>query len=153
MRRRPVTIELGHWPYAERPRVLIEHPDPDDALELATAIRRAGCAVGLCRGPDAAADPATRCPLHRLEPCVAVAGADVVVTALDLDAADGFEVITGLRRRYPRKPLVVLATVAQTLELGELLEGCTVLPVDADPGRLVEAVLDVLPSPAQTTTP
>lgn len=146
MRKRAVTIDLQPWAYPQRPRVLIELPDPDAGLELATAIRRAGCTVGICRGPDATADPATRCPLHRLEPCVAVEGADLVVTALDLEEEDGREVVRGLRTRYPSTPLVVVATVGETLELGEVLEGCTVVPVDAEPEQIVAAVLDALPS-------
>lgn len=144
MSKRSVTISLGPWAFAERPRVLIEHPDPNGALELAAAIRRAGCTVGICRGPDATGDPATRCPLHLLEPCIAVEGADLVVTALG--EPDGIDVARGLRRRYPGTPLVLLATVAETLELGELLDGCTVLPVDAEPPRIVAAILDRLPS-------
>jgi hypothetical protein len=145
MRKRPATIDLQPWPFSDRPRVLIEHPDPDAALELATAIRGAGCTVGICRGPDAAADPATRCPLHRLEPCVAVEGADLVVTLLDLETEAGREVVRGLRTRYASTPMVIAATVAETLEHGDLFEGCTVVPVDAEPGQVVEAVLDSLP--------
>ncbi len=145
MRKRAATIELQPWPYPERPRVLIEHPEPDTALELATAIWRAGCTVGICRGPDATADPVTRCPLHRLEPCVAVEGADLVVTVLDLEEEDGREVVRGLRARYPSRPLVVAATVGETLELGDLLEGCTVVPVNAGSRQVVAAVLDALP--------
>jgi DNA-binding NarL/FixJ family response regulator len=146
MRKRPVTIDLQPWPYPERPRVLIEHHQPDAALELATAIRQAGCTVGICRGPDATADPATRCPLHRLEPCVAVEGADLVVTALDLEKEEGRQVLRGLRTRYPSTPLVVAATVGETLDLGELLEGCTVVSVDAEPEQVAAAVRGALPS-------
>jgi hypothetical protein len=152
MRRRQVTIELQPWVFPGRPRVLIEHPDPDSALELASAIRRAGCTVGICRGPDAKADPATRCPLHRLEPCVAVDGADLVVTALDLDQEDGLAVLVGLRTRYPGTPLVVVAPVGETVELDNL-EGCTVVPV-AEPDKVVAAVLDTLPATvAQSPSP
>ena len=146
MRKRPITIDLQPWPYPERPRVLIEHPKPDAALELASAIRQAGCTVGICRGPDATADPATRCPLHRLEPCVVVEGADLVVTVLDLEEDEGREVVRGLRTRYPSTPLVVAATVSETLALGDLLDGCTVVPVSAAPEQVVAAVLDALPS-------
>src|SRR5690349_19649445 len=109
MKRRAATISLGPWPYTEGPRVLIEHPDPDRALELAGAIRRAGCTVGICRGPGATGEP--RCPVHRLEPCVAVEGADAVVTLLDFESAYAREVLQGLRTRYPSKPLVVAVTV------------------------------------------
>jgi DNA-binding NarL/FixJ family response regulator len=144
MRKRAATIELQPWPYPEGPRVLIEHPDPDAALELATAIRRTGCSVGICRGPDATADPPTRCPLHRLEPCVAVEGADLVVTVLDLEEQDGREVVRGLRTRYPSTALVVAATVSETLALDDLLEGCTVVPVNAEPEQVVAAVRDAL---------
>jgi hypothetical protein len=144
MPRRARTIELKPWPYSERPRVLIEHPDPDSGLELAAAMRRAGCTVGICRGPDATGDPATRCPLHGLEPCVAVEGADLVVTALDLDREDARQVLNGLRTRYPSTPLTVLATVDQTVELDDLLEGCTVLPVGATPDQITAEVLGSL---------
>jgi len=145
MRKRAETIELSPWSYPGRPRVLIELPDPDDALELAAAIRDAGCIVGICRGPDPAADPATRCPLHQLEPCAAVEGADVVVTALDLETESGRGVLRGLRTRYPRIPVVVAATVGEALELEDVLAGCTVVPVNADPERVAAAVVDVLP--------
>jgi CheY-like chemotaxis protein len=151
MRKRVATIDLQPWAYPERPRVLIELADPDAALELAAAIRRAGCTVGICRGPDARADPATRCPLHRLEPCVAVEGADLVVTALDLEEEDGRQVLQGLRTRYPSTPLVVAATVGESLELGELLVGCTVVPVAAEPEQFVTAILGALPSDSRTT--
>jgi hypothetical protein len=150
MRKRPVTIDLQPWPYTERPRVLIEHHQPDAALELATAIRQAGCTVGICRGPDATADPATRCPLHRLEPCIAVEGADLVVTALDLEEEEGRQVLRGLRTRYPSTPLVVAATVGETLDLGELLEGCTVVPVDAEPEQVAAAVHGALPTDSRS---
>lgn len=133
---RRATIDLEPWRYEDRPRVLIEHPEPDDALELAAAIRAAGCTVGICGGPNATG----RCPLHALEPCVAVGGADLVVTALAFDDADGRAVLRGLRRRYADVPLVVLATVSDTLALGDVLYGCTVLPVDSPPERVAEEV-------------
>jgi hypothetical protein len=140
MWKRRDTIDLGPWPYAQRPRVLIEHPDPDEALELAIAIRDAGCTVGICRGPETTADQATRCPLHQLEPCIAVEGADVVVSALDLSGQSGRDVVEGLRMRYRDKQTIVLATVAQTLELGDILDDCTVLPVDSAPEYVAAAV-------------
>ena len=144
---RAVTIDLGPWAHPGRPRVLIEMPDPDDALEWAGAIRRRGCTVGICRGPDSAADPAARCPLHRLEPCVAVEGADLVVTALDLESDAGREVLRGLRTRYPAVPLVVAATVAQAIGLEDVLAGCVVVPVDADPERVAAVVAETLTVP------
>jgi CheY-like chemotaxis protein len=144
MRKRALTIDLQPWPFPDRPRVLIEQADPDRSLELATALNKAGYAVGICRGPDVAGTPATRCPLHRLGPCVAVEGADLVVTALDLEQEDGRQVLRGLRTRYPGIPLVVAATVTETLELGDLLTGCTVVPVDAEPKQLVQAVVTEL---------
>jgi hypothetical protein len=147
VKRRAATIDLGPWPFLDGPRVLIEHPDPNEALDLAGAIRRARCSVYICSGPARAGDPPTRCPLHKLEPCVAVEGADVVVTALDLADKDGVGVVRGLRTRYPGKPLIVAATVSQTLELGDVLEGCTVVPVDEGPGVVVTAVGDAVAAP------
>ena len=140
MRRRPPTIDLQPWAFAGRPRVLIEHRDPDAALELAAAIGRAGCTVGICRGPSEDDSPPTRCPLHGLEPCVAVEGADAVVTALDFDAETNREVLRGIRTRYPHVALVAAATVRQSLELEADLAGCTVVPVDAPPEQVATAV-------------
>jgi CheY-like chemotaxis protein len=152
MRKRALTIDLAPWPYGERPRVLIEHPSPETSLELATAVRRAGCTVAICHGPDASADPALRCPLHELEPCVVVEGADLVVTSLDLETEDGRDVLRGLRLRYPGTPLVVAATASESVELGDLLEGCTVVPVGCEPEYLVSAILDALGTAARDTS-
>jgi DNA-binding NarL/FixJ family response regulator len=143
MRKRPQTIDLQPWAFHEGPRVLIEHRDPDAALEVAAAIRRTGCTVGICRGPDEGSDPPTRCPMHGLEPCVAVAGADVVVSALELDE-EGRHVLEGIRTRYPETELVVAATARQSLDLEELLTGCTVVPVDARPEEIAATVRAVL---------
>ena len=126
------------WPFPG-PRVLIEHPDPDAGLELAGALRAAGYAVAICRGPSSTA----RCPLHKLEPCVVVEGADVVVTALDFERDEGRNVLEGLRLRYPATPLVVAATAAESLELADELYGCTVVPVDAEAERIVDVVKEV----------
>lgn len=144
MKKRAATIDLSPWPFLNGPRVLIEHPDPNEALELASAIRQAGCSVYICRGPERGADPPTRCPLHKLEPCVAVEGADVVVTALDLADAGGAGVVRGLRTRYPNKPLIVAATASQSIELADVLEKCTVVPVDEGPDTVVAAVREAL---------
>jgi CheY-like chemotaxis protein len=141
MWKRRLTIDQQPWAFPERPRVLLELADQDRGLELASALRHAGCTVRICHGPDATADPATRCPLHQLEPCVAVEGADVVVTALNLETDDGRQVLRGLRTRYPGKPLVIEATVTQSLELEDLLTGCTVVPERAVREQLVAAVL------------
>jgi hypothetical protein len=148
MRKRPVTIDLAPWPFTQRPRVLIEHPDPDTGLEVATALRRAGCTVAICRGPDATGDPPTRCPVHEFGPCVIVEGADIVVTMLGFGREDARGVLRGLRTRYAETPLVVAATVADVLELEDELQGCTIVPEDAPPDELVAAVLRALPAAA-----
>src|SRR6266540_1023891 len=46
----------------------------------------------------------------------------------------------------PAHPLVVVATVGETLDLGELLEGCTVVSVDAEPEQVAAAVRGALPN-------
>jgi hypothetical protein len=65
---------------------------------------------------------------------------------LDLEEEEGREVVRGLRTRYPSTPLVVAATVSETLALGDLLEGCTVVAVSAALEEVVAAVLDALSS-------
>jgi len=144
MRKRPVTIELGPWRSDQRPRVLIEHPDPEAGLELATALRGAGYTVAICRGPELSGEQPTRCPLHGLEPCAVVEGADVVVTGLGFDREESRGVLRGLRLRYASTPLVVQVALADALALEHELAGCTVLPQDAEPERVVAAVTAVL---------
>jgi DNA-binding NarL/FixJ family response regulator len=146
MRKHAIMIDPQPWAFPDRPRVLIELADPEAALQLSVAIRKAGCAVAVCQGPDASTDPTTRCPLHMLEPCVAVEGADLVVTALDFDQESGRDVLRGLRTRYPSIPLVVATTVRQSRDLAELLAGCIVVSADAKPERIVAAVAEALPS-------
>lgn len=141
MRKQATTIDLKPWPFTQRPRVLIEHADPDEGLEIASELRRRGCTVGICLGPNASGDRPTRCPLHKLDPCVVVEGADAVVTVLGLEREEARGVVRGLRTRYPSTPIVVAATVAETLELADDLEGCTVVPKDAAPEHVVRAVL------------
>ena len=140
MRRPRSTIDLPPWPFADRPRVLLEHPDPAACFALTDELRRRGCAVAVCSGPDEDA----RCPLHALESCAAVEGADVVVTALGLEREDAREVLRGLRTRYPGTPLVVAVAVADALELEDELYGCTVVPEDAEPARIADAVAGAL---------
>lgn len=134
----------GPWRFAGGPRVLVEHPDPVAGLDLAMALRDAGCAVAVCRGPNAAADPGDRCPLHKLEPCAIVEGADVVVTALDLEGDEGREVLRGLRTRYPSTKLVVAATPRASLDLAPELEGCTVVAPTSEPDAIAAAVTSLL---------
>lgn len=81
---------------------------------------------------------------------MAVEGADLVVTALDLEQEEGRGVLRGLRTRYPSTPLVVEATVGQTLELDDLLAGCTVVPERSEPEQLVAAVVGALPSDSRS---
>jgi CheY-like chemotaxis protein len=136
MRSRSFTLDLQPWAFAGRPRVLVEHPDPDSCMDLVAELRRRGCTVAICKGPDSDA----RCPVHSLEPCCAVEGADVVLTALGFEREDARSVLRGLRTRYPSTPLIVEAAVADALELEDDLRGCTVIPENAEPGRVAEIV-------------
>jgi hypothetical protein len=90
--------------------------------------------------------PPTRRPLHDLQPCVIVEGADVVVTRLGFGREDARGVVRGLRTRYADTPFVVAADVADELE--RELDGCIVVPEDAGPARVVAAVLDTPAAPA-----
>ena len=85
--------------------------------------------------------------MHGYEPCIAVEGADLVVTSLDFDREDARGVLQGLRTRYASTPLVVLATPAQAAELADVLRGCVVLPADATAERITAAVVANVPAP------
>ncbi len=90
------TIDPGIWKWSERPRVLIEDPDLDSGLALAWALRRAGYAVAICRGPE----PDEYCPLVGPGECTLVVGADVVVSGV------GPEIEEAVRLRHPGTAVV-----------------------------------------------
>jgi hypothetical protein len=89
-------IDPGFWRFDDRPRALIEDADLGSALATASALRRAGYAVAICRGPE----PDEYCPLVGAYDCALVAGADVVVSSL------GEEIEEAVQRRHPSTPLV-----------------------------------------------
>lgn len=107
------TISLSPWPWPDRPRVLIESPDPEASL-AAAALRQAGYAVAICHGPTRN----ERCPLVGSDDCALVIGADVVVSGV------GPEVEEAVRRRHPGTPLVASADPdALVAAVGEALGG------------------------------
>lgn len=104
MQRRKTSLGGGSWPWPDRPRVVVEDHDEARGLETAAALRRAGYAVGLCRGPEGSRE---RCPLVSLEDCPWVDGADAVVWRLGLDRPEALDVLQALRQRRPSLPLIV----------------------------------------------
>jgi len=98
-------MDPAPWPWLDRPRVLLENPDPEAATAELDTLRHAGYAVAVCSGPTSN----DSCPVACSEGCALVEGADVVVTSLGLDRPEGRAVAEGLGLRYPQRPLVIEA--------------------------------------------
>jgi hypothetical protein len=82
--------------------VLLEHPDEAAGLAIASGLRFAGYAVGVCPGPAGHG----RCPLTGPAGCAPAHDADLVVSSLGYEHEAAREVLRELRTRYPETPLV-----------------------------------------------
>jgi hypothetical protein len=134
-RRSSVTINPQPWRWSE-PRVLVEHPDEAAGLAIASGLRFAGFAVGVCPGPRGHG----QCPLTGPEGCAAAHEADLVVCSLGYEDETAREVLRELRTRYPATPLLVEVPQESDPQLDELLDGCHQLPAPATPEQIVTAV-------------
>jgi hypothetical protein len=137
-------LEPQPWRWTH-PRVLIEHPDEAAGLAIASGLRYAGFAVGVCPGPHGLG----QCPLTGPEGCAPAHDADVVVCSLGYEREAAREVLHELRQRYPHTKLLVEVPNTIDTELQELLEGCHVVPAPASPEQIVEAVRSIAGEPAQ----
>lgn len=120
----------------DHPRVLVEHPDEAAALAIASGLRFAGYAVGVCPGPAGHG----RCPLSGPAGCAPAHDADLVVSSLGYEHEAAREVLRELRTRYPETPLLVEAPSQMDADLRELLNGCHQLPAPASAEQVVAAV-------------
>jgi len=116
--------------------VLVEHPDEATGLEIASGLRFAGYAVGVCPGPAGHG----RCPLTGPAGCAPAHDADLVVSSLGYEHEAAREVLRELRTRYPETPLLVEAPSQMDADLRELLDGCHQLPAPASTEQIVAAV-------------
>jgi DNA-binding NarL/FixJ family response regulator len=116
--------------------VLVEHPDEQTGLAIASGLRFAGYAVGVCPGPRGHG----QCPLTGPAGCAPAHDADIVVCSLGYQHAVAREVLRELHVRYPDTPLVVEVPSETDAELDELLDGCHRLPAPATPEQILAAV-------------
>ncbi len=116
--------------------MLVEHPDEATGLAIASGLRFAGYAVGVCPGPRGHG----QCPLTGPAGCASAHDADLVVCSLGYEREVAREVLSELRTRYPEMPLLVEAPSDIDAGLGELLNGCHRLPAAATPEQVVAAV-------------
>lgn len=137
------TLGQQRWPWPERPRVVVEDADRVRGLETATALRRAGYAVAVCRGPFESPEGRALCPLERLEECLLVDDADVVVWRL-ATRTKGQGVLEGLLRRRGGRGLVVELESEEADRRRGDLQDCDVIPAAASPETIVDAVGKVL---------
>jgi len=130
------------------PRVLVEHPDEQAGMAIASGLRFAGYAVAICPGPAGHG----KCPLTGPAGCAPAHEADLVVCSLGYENKQAREILRELRVRYPGTPLLVEAPPDADDELNGLLEGCHRLPVPATPEQVVDAVKSVAGLPAEVST-
>jgi CheY-like chemotaxis protein len=126
------------WPW-NHPRVLVEHPDEEAGLAIASGLRFAGYSVAVCPGPRGHA----RCPLTGPGGCAAAHAADLVVGSLGYERDTAQEVLHELRAQYPDTPLVVAVPSEVDIDLRDLLDGCHQIPATATPEQIVAAVQEV----------
>ncbi len=128
--------------------MLVEHPDETTGLAIASGLRFAGYAVGVCPGPRAHG----QCPLTGPAGCAPAHDADLVVCSLGYENETAREVLRELRARYPDTPLVVEVPSDVDAELRELLEGCHLLRAPAEPDQVVAAVQSMTADAAEEDT-
>jgi hypothetical protein len=132
---RAETINPQPWRWSD-PRVLVEHPDEATGLAIASGLRFAGYAVGVCPGPRGHG----QCPLTGPAGCAPAHDADLVVCSLGYEHEMAREVLRELRTRYPATPLLVEVPAEVDADLRELLDGCHQLQAPATPEQVVTAV-------------
>ena len=121
------------------PRVLVEDPDEEAGLAIASGLRFAGYAVAVCPGPRGHG----QCPLTGPAGCAAAHDADLVVGNLGYEREVAREVLGELRTRYPDTPLLLVVPPEIDEDLRRLLDGCYQLPAGATPDEVVAAVQSV----------
>jgi len=137
-----VNIKPQPWRW-NHPRVLVEHPDEQLGMDIASGLRYAGYAVAICPGPRGHA----RCPLTGPAGCAPAHDADLVVSSLGLERESAREIVHELRTRYPETPLLVEVPPQPDAELLALLEGCHLLTAPTTPEQVLEAVQRVAGEP------
>ena len=132
---REARINPPTWRWSH-PRVLVEDPDEKAGLAIASGLRFAGYAVGLCPGPRGHG----QCPLTGPAGCAPAHDADLVVCNLGYEREVAREVLRELRTRYPHTALLVEVPPETDDELLKLLDGCHTVPAPATPEQIVTAV-------------
>jgi DNA-binding response OmpR family regulator len=134
-RKRELHLSPQPWRWSH-PRVLVEDPDEASGLAIASALRYAGYAVGVCPGPGRPG----QCPLTGPEGCAPAHEADLVVCSLGYEREAAREVLRELRSHYPHTPLLVEVPRQVDAELRALLDGCHTVTAPATPEQIVAAV-------------
>jgi hypothetical protein len=141
---RDVGINPQTWRWSH-PRVLVEDPDEQAGLAIASGVRLAGYAVAVCPGPRGHG----QCPLTGPAGCAPAHAADLVVCNLGYEHEVAREVLRELHARYPSTPLLVVVPQEIDGDLRKVLDGCHQLPPGATPEQVVAAVQSILKHSAE----
>lgn len=109
-----------------RPFVVIENGDPRAAASQARDLALAGMEAATCPGPRRLRGGG--CPLLTTGDCFLLDRADALLYDLALDDAHDRAVLSLLRLRYPRLPVVVETPTEEARRHDVVLAGCTVIP-------------------------
>jgi hypothetical protein len=147
-RTREASINPQTWRWSH-PRVLVEDPDAEAGLAIASGLRFAGYAVAVCPGPRGHG----QCPLTGPAGCAPAHDADLVVCNLGYEREVAREVLRELRTHYPSTPLLVLVPQEVDEDLREVLDDCHQLPTGATPEQVVAAVRSIAKHAAEDRGP
>lgn len=131
-RREPARQMAPTWSSANgSPRVLVEHPDPMARGAAQRALEAGGYEVLTCGGPHPVGEPSRSCPVLPQQPCPAVRGADVVVSALARDQVSRM-VTRRVVRDDPDQPVIVVAPQDIVDRHDPDVSAARLWPLDAD---------------------
>lgn len=135
-RKKQQLIDTGDWEArTDRPRALIENPDPATIWAYSDILRKAGYDVAVCAGEDH--DVEERCPLLVSARCPLVEGADVVVSTCSLVSSDA---MLGLLARPGHPPVVFEAPAAEFERYRELAPDAKLIAMPVMRDAFLEAV-------------
>ena len=125
-------------PGSTRRRVLVESEDLAERWAIDQELSAAGFDVVSCGGPSTLAGGV--CTLHATGSCPAAAGADVIFHRLGPLDPGAAQVLTELKVAYPTTPIVVEIPDPDRARFADLLEGCRLVSMPAQPATMVAAL-------------
>ncbi|MGQ0433184.1 MAG: hypothetical protein ACT452_12340 [Microthrixaceae bacterium] len=122
--------------------MVVENEDAMWQWAATGRLEAAGYQVACCGGPHDL--PNQQCPLVADDRCPLIDGADLVINGLGISDPANRAVLTALRTRRDRVPVIVEIRTPQLGELHAEIPGCRTVAFPARPSDLIAAVGDAL---------